>query len=162
MTKNFSQTGLPWLWVSLLVFALDQITKLIALKTLTAYVPLSVLPFLNFMLAFNRGAAFSFLHSASGWQVWLFGGIALTISVVIIIWLWRLSYKQAWLCIALALVVGGALGNLWDRLYLGHVVDFIQLYYSTWYWPAFNVADSAICVGAVMLFLDLIRKPQSE
>ncbi len=156
--RKFFSTGLSWLWITVIVLILDRITKVLAQKYLTAYVPLPVLPFFNLTLAYNKGAAFSFLRSASGWQVWLFGGIAALVSLGILIWLYRLSVKQYWLCIALTLVVGGALGNLWDRVSWGHVTDFIELYYANWYWPAFNIADSAICIGAFMLLCEAICK----
>src|SRR5688572_13242378 len=137
MQRNFFSTGLNWLWVSVAVILLDRITKTLALKYLVAYQPLAVLPFFNLTLAYNRGAAFSFLDSAPGWQVWFFAAIAIVVSLGIVIWLQRLSYKQYWLCIALTLIVGGALGNLSDRIRYEHVIDFIELYVSRWHWPAF-------------------------
>ncbi len=115
MQRNFFSTGLNWLWVSVVVIILDRITKMLALKYLISYEPLEVLSFFNLTLAYNRGAAFSFLSSSPGWQVWFLGAVAIAVSVGILIWLQRLSYKQYWLCIALALVIGGALGNLWDK-----------------------------------------------
>jgi signal peptidase II len=155
MQRKFFSTGLNWLWVSVVVILLDRITKMLALKHLTLYQPLEVFPFFNLTLAYNKGAAFSFLNSASGWQVWFFAVIAIVISLGLLIWLQRLSYKQYWLCIALTLIIGGALGNLWDRIHYEHVIDFIELYVSNWHWPAFNIADSAICIGAVMLFIEM-------
>jgi len=145
---------LKWLWLSLAVIVLDQLTKYLATDLLLYAEPVAVVPFFNLTLLHNTGAAFSFLSDAGGWQRWFFALMAIGVSVGITVWLSRLESKQRWLAIALALVVGGALGNLWDRLYLGYVVDFIQLYYDRWYWPAFNIADSAIFVGAVMLLID--------
>ena len=114
----------------------------------------SVLPSFNFMLTYNTGAAFSFLAGAGGWQRWFFLGLGSLVSIGLIIWLRRLKPGEKWLAVALALILGGAVGNLIDRAWLGQVIDFIQLYYDRWYWPAFNVADSAITVGAALLVLD--------
>jgi signal peptidase II len=108
---------------------------------------------LNWTLAFNTGAAFSFLQDAGGWQRWLFTFLAVAVSSVLVIWLSRLSRRDWRTALPLALVIGGALGNLIDRVRLGHVTDFIEVYYRHWSWPAFNVADSAISVGAVLLIL---------
>lgn len=148
---------LKWLWLSSLVITLDLASKALASHYLTLYQPVPVLPGFNLTLMHNSGAAFSFLSTASGWQRWFFAGIAAVVSVAIMIWLRRLPSSQVWLAIALAFILGGALGNLWDRLTLGYVVDFIQIYYEQWSWPAFNVADSAICIGAVMLIIDSLR-----
>lgn len=156
-------SGLRWLWVSVVVFFLDVISKYFALHFLTEYEPYPVVPFFNLTLAYNKGAAFSFLNSASGWQTWFFGGLAIVISAGIVIWLKRLSYQQRWLSIALALIIGGALGNLFDRIYYGHVIDFIELYASRYHFPVFNFADSAIFFGAVMLIWDglTVKRNQS-
>jgi signal peptidase II len=110
--------------------------------------------FFNLTLAYNTGAAFSFLNSAGGWQLWLFAIIAAIVSVGLLIWLQRLKYQQRWPSIAVSLILAGALGNLWDRINYNHVVDFIQLHAGDFYWPVFNVADSAICLGAFMLMLE--------
>ena len=147
-------TGLRWLWLVVIVLVIDRISKSLALEYLPPYEPVSVVKFFNLALAYNTGAAFSFLGSASGWQVWLFGTIALSVSIGLLVWLSRLSSKQRWLCVALAFVLGGAMGNLCDRLLYGHVIDFLQFYVGDWYWPTFNIADSAVCVGAIMLLLD--------
>lgn len=151
------KSGLCWLWVTLFVIAFDRITKYFAQKHLMLNVMLPVMPHFNLTLAYNRGAAFSFLNSASGWQTLFFGGIALVVSIAILIWLMRLSSHQRWLALALTLILGGALGNLSDRILYGHVIDFLSFYAGHWYWPAFNIADSAICVGAVMLLGATIR-----
>ena len=148
------RNALPWLIVSVLVIALDQLTKAIVLRELTPYVPRAVVPHvLNWTLAFNTGAAFSFLAGGSGWQVWLFGILAVIVCAVLIAWLTRTPRNEWRTALPLALIVGGALGNLIDRVMHGQVTDFIQVYWRTWSWPAFNVADSAICVGAVVLIL---------
>jgi signal peptidase II len=149
--------SLRWLWLSALVVVADQTGKWLAQQHLALHQPLPVVPGLNLTLVYNTGAAFSFLSEAPGWQRWFFALLAGLISAFIIFWLYRLPRAQRWLGCALALILGGALGNLWDRLTLGQVVDFIDVYYRDWHWPAFNVADSAISVGAVMLLIDALR-----
>lgn len=144
---------LKWLWLSGLVVALDQVTKALASHYLSLYQPVPVLPFFNLTLMHNTGAAFSMLSEAGGWQRWFFTILALVVSVAIVIWLKRLPSNQRWQAAALALILGGALGNVIDRVRLGYVVDFIQVYYDRWYWPAFNIADSAITVGAVIFLI---------
>lgn len=156
------RSGLRWVWVSVIVLIVDQLTKFAALNYLTDYEPWRITQFFNLTLAYNKGAAFSFLNQASGWQIWLFGGLSLVVSIAILIWLKRLAYQQRWLNIALSLIVGGALGNLFDRIYYGHVIDFIQLHISHFYWPVFNIADSAICIGACMLVLDAFWKEKKR
>ncbi len=156
------KSGLIWLWVSLLVVLLDQLTKELAQFYLLPYNENPIFPGFNLTLSFNKGSAFGFLHQAPGWQGWLFGIIAISVSLAIIIWLTRLSKKQWGLCIALSLIVGGALGNLLDRILYGQVTDFLQLYIGRLYWPTFNVADSAICVGAFILFLQSIRDKEGK
>jgi signal peptidase II len=143
-----------WLLLSLLVIVLDQLTKHIALIELQPLTPHAVIPgFLNWTLAFNTGAAFSFLAGADGWQRWLFAALAIGVSLMLAFWLSR-THRRDWRnAMPLALIIGGALGNLVDRLRFGHVTDFIQVYYHDWAFPAFNIADSAISIGAVMLLL---------
>lgn len=148
------QTGLFWLWVSGIVFVLDQLSKYIAEASLVLHEPVAVMPLFNFTLAYNTGAAFSFLAGAGGWQRWFFALIAIAISAFLAGWLLKLPRSQRWLGVALAMVLGGAIGNLWDRLVYGHVIDFIDWYYGSYHWPAFNIADSAISVGAVMLIIE--------
>jgi signal peptidase II len=142
-----------WLWLAVVVVVLDQATKLLALYYLQ-HGPVAVAPFLNLALAFNPGAAFSFLADAGGWQNLLFVAIAIVVSIVILVMTWRLGAGDTQVAAGLMLVLGGAIGNVIDRLRFGHVVDFIDVYYETWHWPTFNVADSAITVGAVLLVLD--------
>lgn len=154
---QISQTGLRWVWITVLVILFDRLTKMWVLKNLTLYETLKVVPHFNITLAYNKGAAFSFLHSADGrWQSWFFGTIAFIISFLIFIWLSRISSKQRWLAISLALIVGGALSNVLDRIIFGHVIDSLQVYTGDWYWPTFNIADSAVSVGAVMLLIDAL------
>ncbi|GMQ83511.1 MAG: signal peptidase II [Gammaproteobacteria bacterium] len=150
-----------WLGLSVLVIVVDQFTKYLAEAGLVYAEPLAVLPSFNLTLLYNRGAAFSFLSDAAGWQRWFFVTISLAASVFLVLWLRKLGPQQRLLALALALVLGGAVGNLVDRLLLGHVIDFIQVYYRDFYWPAFNVADSAITVGTVLLVWDaLFVKPK--
>ena len=141
-------------WLSGSVIVLDQATKFLAETLLTFHQPVPVLPSFNLLLTYNTGAAFSFLAGAGGWQRWFFLGLGLLVSIGLIVWLRRLQPAEKRLAAALALILGGAIGNVIDRAWLGQVIDFIQLYYQRWYWPAFNVADSAITVGAVLLVLD--------
>ena len=162
---NNKSNALSWLALSAVVIALDQLTKHIALGALQPYAPHEVIPgLLNWTLAFNTGAAFSFLHDAGGWQRWLFSALAITVSLVLIVWLRRLPRSDWRTALPLSLVIGGALGNLIDRVRFGHVTDFIEVYYGQWSWPAFNIADSAICVGAVLLIVFGLggRKAASE
>lgn len=141
-------------WLSGSVIVLDQVTKFLAETLLTFHQPVPVLPSFNLLLTYNTGAAFSFLAGAGGWQRWFFLGLGLLVSIGLIVWLRRLKPTEIRLATALALILGGAIGNLIDRAWLGQVIDFIQLYYQHWYWPAFNLADSAITVGAALLVLD--------
>ena len=141
-----------WLLLSALVIALDQLSKAIVLRTLEPYVPVPVIDgLLNWTLAFNTGAAFSFLADREGWQRWLFTALAIIVSSVLARWLAHTPRRDWRTALPLALVIGGALGNLVDRIRAGHVTDFIQVYYRDWAFPSFNVADSAISVGAVLL-----------
>ena len=146
----------PWVGFVLaaVVIGLDQYTKALASAELQYRVPVEITAWFDLMLAHNTGAAFSFLASAGGWQRWFLAGVALVVSVVVSVWLTRLKHSEQVLGIALGLVLGGGLGNLIDRVSLGYVVDFISWHYNDWYWPAFNIADSAICVGAVLLVWD--------
>ncbi len=148
---------LKWLWLTALVVVLDQVSKYMATEMLEMFQPVAVMPMFNLTLMYNTGAAFNFLSEAGGWQRWFFTIVALVISSVIFAWIRRLDAGQHLHAAALSLVLGGALGNVIDRLLLGHVVDFIQIYYDRWYWPAFNIADSAITVGVVLLILDTLR-----
>lgn len=142
-----------WIGVAVLVVVLDQSTKAIMSDALRYGIPLPVFPGFNLTLMHNTGAAFSLLAGASGWQRWLFAGLAVVVSVIIVYLLRQTPPTQRWMALALALILGGAIGNLWDRITLGYVVDFIQVYYREWAFPAFNIADSAISVGAVVLVL---------
>jgi signal peptidase II len=152
-----------WLWLSATIVALDQASKWIVLQTLAPLQVVEVIPNLNLTLLFNRGAAFSFLADAGGWQRWLLAAFALLVTLALVVWLLRLSRAERLLAAALALIIGGAIGNLVDRILFGHVVDFVQVYLPLIPlqifnpWPAFNVADSAISIGVVLLLFETLR-----
>ena len=154
MPKVLMRHPWGWLWISVAVFALDYITKVWASGSLVYGWPQPVLPVLSWTLAHNTGAAFSFLHDAGGWQRWFFVAIALVVSTALLLWLRRLPTGARWLPVAIALLLGGALGNLYDRALTGYVVDFIHVHYRDWNFPAFNIADCGITVGAIMLIID--------
>ena len=143
-----------WLLVAAAVVVVDQWTKVLATANLDLYRPVELTAWLNLTLAHNTGAAFSLLSDASGWQRWFFLAVALVVSAVVVVWLWRTARHEWPQALALSLVLGGAIGNVVDRLRLGYVVDFIDVHAAGWHWPAFNVADSAISVGVVVLLLD--------
>ncbi len=145
-----------WLLLAILVVVIDQATKHAAVAALAGQPPVEVTSFFNLLLVYNRGAAFSFLAGAGGWQRELFTVIALAASVWIV-WLLYRYPRQRLFCLALALVLGGALGNVIDRIMIGAVVDFLDFHAGGWHWPAFNVADSAITCGAVLLVWDGLR-----
>ena len=147
---------LLWFGVAILIVALDHWSKHIAYDALQYGRPLEVLPFLNMTLQFNTGAAFSFLSEAGGWQRWFLSAVAVLAAVFISVWLWRLRADEKLTGAALAFILGGALGNLWDRLELGYVIDFVSLHYRGWYFPAFNLADAAITLGAVLMIADAL------
>ncbi|WP_299733739.1 signal peptidase II [uncultured Endozoicomonas sp.] len=153
---------LNWLWLSVLIFGIDQLVKWWVISEFSLYEQLHVLPFFSLTLAYNPGAAFSFLGDASGWQRWFLSGVATVVSILLVGWLKQLRSDENWQACALALILGGAVGNLLDRVLNGHVTDFLLFYYENWYFPAFNLADSAITVGAAMLILDMFRsQPQT-
>lgn len=152
MPKN----SLKWLFLSLIILILDQITKTWVSTHLSFNQPINILPYFDLRLLHNTGAAWSILADQGGWQRWFLSGLAIIVSIIIMIWLTRLDSKQRWLACALALILGGALGNVIDRIIYGYVVDFIDIYYQAWHWPAFNIADIGISIGAVMLLIDAI------
>lgn len=155
---------LKWTGLSGLVILIDQLTKWQAERVLDLHIPVPVMPSFNLTLVYNTGAAFSFLSDAGGWQRWFFSLLALAVCIFLLTWLARLDRSEKWTAIGLSLVLGGALGNLIDRLLYGHVIDFIQWYYQDYYWPTFNIADSAIFVGAGILMIHglFFYRPQSS
>ncbi|MDN4503882.1 signal peptidase II [Alteromonadaceae bacterium BrNp21-10] len=157
MLNLFKTTGLRWLWLSALMFALDQITKQWVLGSMELYESIKVIPMFNITYVHNYGAAFSFLSSEGGWQRWFFTLIALVVSGLILYWLRQCKQQQKLLPIAFALILSGALGNVCDRMVYGFVIDFLDVYYQQWHWPTFNIADSAIFIGAAILIWDAIK-----
>jgi len=153
--------NLAWLSLSLVIVAVDQWTKWLAVTHLEFARSVNVLPGLDWTLLHNRGMAFS-LFNDGGWQFWALTVLTVAVSAVLLVWLARTPARLRWQAASLALVLGGAVGNLVDRLRLGHVIDFIDVYYDRWHWPAFNVADSAITVGAVLLAITLFRQDRRE
>jgi signal peptidase II len=152
-----------WLWLSVFVVLLDQATKAWISRTLDLNQWIDLLPVLQITRLHNEGAAFSLLASASGWQRWFFILLGLGISLMLMIWLRRIRIpEQTLLAIGFALILGGALGNVIDRVWLGHVIDFIHVHWIDWYFPAFNVADSAITVGACCLLLDAFQEHEAR
>ena len=144
------------------IVALELWTKQLATDNLTLYRPVEIFPWLNLTLAHNTGAAFSFLSDAGGWQRWFFTVLATVVTIVLLVWLFRLK-RSEWLTgLALGLLIGGAVGNLVDRLRLGYVVDFIDVHVAGWHWPAFNVADSAIVCGIILLLYEALRDTLKE
>jgi signal peptidase II len=151
-----------WLLLSLLIVLLDQWSKQSASSALDYGRALELAPWLNFTLMHNEGAAFSFLSSAGGWQRWLFVAISSLVSLVIALWLLRLKANEKLMAVSLTFILGGALGNLWDRAVLGYVVDFISVHYHNRYFPTFNIADAAISVGAALMILDMFVNPEKS
>jgi len=152
-SKKILRSGLTSLWMTALVIFIDRLSKWWVLQHLTFQEPMQVLPIFNLTLAYNKGAAFSFLHSASGWQHIFLGGLALVVSVIIVVWLCRLPKNAYWMNTALCLILGGALGNAWDRVLYRYVIDFLSFHWGNWYFAIFNIADSAICVGTSMIII---------
>lgn len=153
---------LRWLWLSALVVVLDLGSKALASASLMYGQPLELLPFFNLTLLHNTGAAFSFLADHGGWQRWFFALIAVGASIGLTIWLTRLKASETLLAAALALIIGGALGNLYDRLMYGYVVDFLSFHWNGYYFPAFNLADTAITLGAIALIVESLRDARRQ
>ena len=156
--SSSARSGL-WLWlgVALIVIVLDQVTKTLIINQFSLHESVRVTSFFNIVRAHNTGAAFSFLAGASGWQRWFFVGLGVAASVFIV-WMLRRHPEQTLFCFAVSLILGGALGNVIDRMLHGHVVDFLQVHWNQHYFPSFNVADSAISIGAALLILDELRR----
>ena len=150
---------LVWLWLSAFVIVVDQITKRVIDSAMQLHQTIELIPYFQLTYMRNQGAAFSFLSGAGGWQRWFFIGLAIVASVFIFVWLRKLDPSRRREAVAWALVLGGALGNLIDRILYGYVIDFLDVYVGDWHWPAFNVADSAITVGVALLLLDSFKTP---
>lgn len=161
-TLTSTPSGLRWLWLALLIFVADIGIKLIVMGNMEYGWEnrIEVLPFFNLLYVHNYGAAFSFLSDQAGWQRWLFTAIAFVIAVMLACWMKKQPAQEKWNNIAYALIIGGAVGNVFDRIVHGFVVDYLDLFWGNYHWPAFNLADSAICIGAVMIVLDSVRKKE--
>ncbi len=154
---------LRWLWLSIVVVILDQLTKLWIDSSMTLHERLPLIEgYFDLTLAYNPGAAFSFLADAGGWQRWFFTILSTVVTLILVVWLKRLQAHEKITAVALALIIGGAIGNLIDRIAYGHVIDFLLVYYQQWSWPAFNVADSAISIGVVLMLLALFHSSPSQ
>lgn len=150
------KTSLVWLWLTIAVIGMDQASKFSVMKNIAPYHQVKILSFFSLTLGFNKGAAFSFLNSLGNLAVYLFSVVAIVISIILIVWLHRLPRTRPWMACALALILGGAIGNVIDRIIHGCVIDFLLFHVDGWAWPAFNLADSAITIGAIMLLIDVI------
>lgn len=157
MVKQSSGSLAPWLGIAAIVILFDQLTKIAVARVFAYGEPHALTPFFNLLLVYNRGAAFSFLAAAGGWQRWAFTALGVAAAIVII-YLLKKHAAQRMFCTALAFIMGGAIGNVIDRLAYGHVIDFLDFHVNTWHWPAFNLADSAIFVGAALLVFDELRR----
>ena len=151
-----AQSGLRWLWLGVIFLIIDQVTKLWVAANFELFETVAVIPMFSFTYVHNEGAAFSFLGSAGGWQRWFFTAIAVVISSLLLYWMRALDKSEKLLAIAYSLVLSGAIGNLIDRVSYGYVIDFIHLYYESYQWPVFNVADISICVGAGLIIFEAI------
>lgn len=147
---------LRWLWLSLIVVVLDQASKQWVESGFLLYETMEVTPFFNLKLVYNQGAAFSFLSDQSGWQRWFLSGVAGAVTLVMVYWLRGLKQQERLIALALGLIIGGALGNLIDRLLFGHVIDFLDFYLGQYHWPAFNIADSAISLGVALMLYEIM------
>ncbi len=145
-----------WMIIATVIVIADQITKYIATVKLEMFETVAVMPMFNFTLMHNEGAAFSFLSDAGGWQRWFFTIISFIVSIALIVWIKKLKPEEKLQALAFSFILGGAIGNLIDRLFLGYVIDFIDIYYNASHWPAFNIADSAITIGVVILIVDTV------
>lgn len=160
LTKTHGQ--LRWLWVAAVAFAIDFISKIIALQHLQFQTPIEIFPFLNLTLTYNYGAAFSFLAAQSGWQLWFFTIIAIIVIIAILYWLRKIPRRHNLFAISLTFILGGAIGNVFDRIFYGYVIDFIDFHYKAYHWPTFNLADSFICIGAFLFILSSLKHNKSN
>lgn len=151
-----NKKSLCWLWLSFLVISLDQLTKYMSVSNLTMGSPKQLLPIFNLSLAYNRGSAFGFLNRPGTWQVYFFAAIAIAVVVFLVVWLARTPAMMRLRACGIALIIGGAIGNFIDRVRLHAVIDFLQFHVSDWYFPTFNVADTAVTLGAICLIISLM------
>ncbi|GLX77167.1 lipoprotein signal peptidase [Thalassotalea insulae] len=162
MSQVTNKSGLSWLWITLVCLLIDQITKHWVAGSMELHQSFEVLSFFNITYAQNPGAAFSFLADQPGWQRWFFTLIAVAASIVFLVWLKRTPKDHTVLAIALACMLSGALGNLIDRVLFGYVIDFLDFYIGSYHWPTFNIADSVIFIGAVLMIIDSFKQSNSE
>jgi signal peptidase II len=162
MKKLFTETGLRWLWLTLFFLVADQVTKQLIVSNMDLYQSIDILPFFNLTYVHNLGAAFSFLADQGGWQRWFFTAIAAIASIVFIVWLAKTPKQQALLSAAFALMLSGAVGNLIDRVLFGYVIDFLDFYGFGYHFPAFNIADSMIFIGAALMIFDSFKNGESS
>lgn len=153
---------LKWLWLTGLAVVLDQASKLAIDASMQLYQSIELIPYFNLTYVRNTGAAFSFLSEAGGWQRWFFAILAFIISIVLVVWLAKLKKHEILMAASLSLILGGAIGNLIDRVLYGYVIDFLDVYYQSWHWPAFNVADSAITLGVILMLLESVGVGKTE
>ncbi|WP_371379561.1 signal peptidase II [Thalassotalea aquiviva] len=162
MKSLFNETGLRWWWLALAMLVLDQVSKHTVVALMDYRESISVLPFFNFTYVHNPGAAFSFLADQGGWQRWFFSAIAVFISALLVFWMAKTPKHQTLINLAFALILSGALGNLIDRVLFGYVIDFLDFYVGTYHWPAFNIADSAIFIGAALMIIDAFKQDKQD
>jgi signal peptidase II len=162
MKTLFTQTSLKWLCLTVIFLVIDQLSKYWVVDKLELYQSIEIFSFFNFTYVQNPGAAFSFLADQAGWQRWFFTAVASIASIVFIYWLAKTPKEQTYLGIAFALMLSGALGNLIDRVLFGYVIDFIDIYLGTYRWPAFNIADSVIFIGAALMIIDSFKNPPEK
>lgn len=162
MKKLFTETGLRWLWLTLIFLVADQVTKQLIVSNMDLYQSIDILPFFNLTYVHNLGAAFSFLADQGGWQRWFFTAIAAIASIVFIVWLAKTPKQQTLLSVAFALMLSGAMGNLIDRVLFGYVIDFLDFYGFGYHFPAFNIADSMIFIGAALMIFDSFKNGESS
>lgn len=152
----FKTSGLRWIWLAVLIFVLDIAIKFVVIGNMGYGWAnrIEILPFFNLLYVHNYGAAFSFLGDQDGWQRWFFTAIAVGVCTMLLVWMKQLPAREKWNNIAYSLIIGGALGNVFDRVVHGYVIDYLDFYWGSYHWPAFNLADAAICIGAGMVILD--------
>lgn len=162
-TLTLKNSGVRWLWLAAVIFVADIAIKFVVMENMGYGWSnrIEVLPFFNLLYVHNHGAAFSFLSDQSGWQRWFFTAIAIAVTATLGYWMSKLPAKEKWNNIAYALIIGGAIGNVFDRIVYGFVVDYLDFYVGSYHWPAFNLADSTICIGAAMIILDSFRNNKS-
>ena len=162
MLNLFKSTGLRFVWISVIAVLLDQWSKIAVVDAMNLYQSIQITSFFNLTYVHNYGAAFSFLYDAGGWQRYFLSAVAIIVSVVIVWWLKQAPKHQVMLPVAFSFILGGALGNVLDRMAHGYVIDFLDFYYGNYHWPAFNVADSVIFIGAALLIIDMFKNKEAN